>query len=214
MLQLIIYLCPITLSVLYICALSQFSRLSLYAHPLLLHPLSSLTVFSPCSFAFWPLLSVADWDRICCQRWGDKTDLYHKIKTQQILNNNTQTPQWAFTHTVGHWNAKPLKSFIITLFPLISIFFPWLFLSLLFDCLPAFYFLHEVSRQTGWLRNFKHFSFWLSKLGGKKKVQTKERGNVSGLSLREGDQDRHSWSAPEVKRALKWAKSIASIICS
>lgn len=43
-------------------------------------------------------------------------------------------------------------------------------------------------------------------------MQTKERGNVSGLSLREGDQD--SWSAPEVKRALKWAKSVASIICS
>lgn len=45
-------------------------------------------------------------------------------------------------------------------------------------------------------------------------MQTKERGNVSGLSLREGDQDKHSWSAPEVKRALKWAKSVASIICS
>lgn len=162
MLQLIIYLCPVTLSVLYICALSQFSRLSLYAHPLLLHPLSSLTVFSPCSFAFWPLLSVADWDRICCQRWGDKTDLYHKIKTQQILNNNTQTPQWAFTHTVGHWNTKPLKSFIITLIPLISIFFPWLFLSLLFVSLPFISCMKSVDKLGDWGISNTFLSGWVS----------------------------------------------------
>lgn len=37
----------------------------------------------------------------------------------------------------------------------------------------------------------------------KKKLPEKEgereRGNVSGLLLREGDQDRHSWPLPEVK---------------
>lgn len=112
--QLIIYLCPITLSVLYISGLSQCSRLSLYSippppplpPPSLLHPLFSLTVFSPCSFAFWPLLSVADWDRICCQRWEDKTDLYHKRKTEHILNNNIQTPWWGFTYTARRRTPK------------------------------------------------------------------------------------------------------------
>lgn len=51
------YLCPV--SVLADC---------LYVLPLFSSTHFSLSLsFSPCSFAFWPLLFVADWDRICCQ---------------------------------------------------------------------------------------------------------------------------------------------------
>lgn len=150
---------------LYICALSQFSRLSLCSPPPLLHPLFSLTVFSPCSFAFWPLLLVADWDRICCQRWEDKTDLYHKRETQHILNKNIKTPWWAFTYT-ARWHTKPLyKNIYISPWRCFIFFVSFCFLPF-FDCIPPSYFLCEDTRlELGdwgiwgiplcWLRRFK-----------------------------------------------------------
>ena len=143
----------------------------------------SLTVFSPCSFAFWPLLLVADWDRICCQRWEDKTDLYHKRQTKHILNNNIQTSWRAFTYT-ARWHTQSRiakkKSAIINPSSLWLgfIFFLRLCLLLFFDCLPASCFLWEDTRLE--LGDWGIWSIPLAGWGGLKKKKKKKKKKRKG----------------------------------
>lgn len=193
---------------LYICALSQFSRLSLCSPPPLLHPLFSLTVFSPCSFAFWPLLLVADWDRICCQRWEDKTDLYHKRETQHILNKNIKTPWWAFTYT-ARWHTKPLyKNIYISPWRCFIFFVSFCFLPF-FDCIPPSYFLCEDTRLE--LGDWGIWGIPLAGWGGLKKTAGDRERKCFRLLARGGRAgQRHSWSWPEVKGVLKKINSESS----
>lgn len=104
------------------------------------------------------------------------------------------------------WKKKRKRKKTTSIITLICLWLRFMFL-LFFDCPPPICFLCEDTRL-----ELGDWGIWNIPLAGwgemKKKSWRSERGNVSGLLLRDGwwDRGRDSWSLPEVKAVLKWRR--------